>query len=261
MSTENEQNYYLLDDSLAGKIALVTGGSRGIGRAICIALAAKGAQVAVHYRSTPDAADEVVRVIEGLGGEAFFLQADLAEREAGAALVEQVNKRVGGVDILVNNAGEMTDYAVEDMPDEAWERTLNVNLHSAFRCSRAVIPHMKAQQWGRIINITSQAAQTGSSNHAHYAASKSGLYGLTYSLAKELAPDNITVNQVAPGRIKTEMVMSRIAGREAEWMKQTPLGRLGDPEEIAAPVAFLASEAARYITGATLHINGGQLMN
>lgn len=261
MSTETEQNYYLLDDSLAGKIALVTGGSRGIGRAICIALAAKGAQVAVHYRSTPDAADEVVRVIEGLGGEAFFLQADLAETEAGNALVEQVNQRVGGVDILVNNAGEMTDYSVEEMSDDAWERTINVNLNSAFRCSRAVIPHMKEQNWGRIINVTSQAAQTGSRNHAHYAASKSGLAGLTYSLAKELAPHNITVNQVAPGRIKTEMVMSRIEGREAEWMKQTPLGRLGDPEEVAAPVAFLASEAARYITGATLHINGGQLMS
>lgn len=257
----SNNSYYLLDDRLDGKVALVTGGSRGIGRGVCIALAAKGATVAVHYRATVDSANEVAAIIsDDLESQAATFQADLADREACTTLVESVVEKFGQIDILVNNAGEMTDYAVEDMPDDAWEKTINVNLNSAFRCSRTAIPHMKAQGWGRIINMTSQAANTGSRNHAHYAASKSGITGLTYSLAKELAPHGITVNQVAPGRITTEMVVSRMAGREEEWIKQTPLGRFGDVEEIGFPVAFLASEAARYITGATLHINGGQLM-
>ncbi len=249
-----------MSESLEGRVALVTGGSRGIGRATCVVLAARGAAVAVHYRSQRAAANAVVEQISQLGGKAVAFAADLGESLETSRLIEQAIAHMGRVDILVNNAGEMTDSAVADMSDEMWERTLTVNLTSAFRCARACIPGMKARQWGRIINVTSQAAFTGSANHAHYAASKSGLLGLTYSLAKELGTAGITVNLVAPGRITTHMLLERMTGREDEWLKHTPLRRIGDPEEVAAAIAFLASDAASYITGANLHINGGLVM-
>lgn len=248
-------------DSLSGRVALVTGGSRGIGRAICIALAAKGAVVAVHYRAQSAAAHEVVTQIEQIGGRSAAFQADMADFSAPAGLVAQVATQLGKLDILVNNAAEMTDSSVVDMTDAVWEQTLSINLGSVFRCTRAVIPAMKAQGWGRIINISSQAAYTGSANHAHYAASKSGLLGLTFSLAKELGAAGITVNLVAPGRILTDMLLERSTGREEEWIKQTPLRRFGKPEEVAAAVAFLASEGAGYITGANIHVNGGLVMD
>jgi len=226
---------YSLNLNLAGRVALVTGGSRGIGRATCLALAAHGAAVAVHYRGQAEAA-------------------------APSSLVDQTAARLGPIDILVNNAGGMTDSAVADMTDEVWEESMTLNLGAAFRCARACIPGMKARQWGRIINVTSQAAYTGSSNHAHYAAAKAGLIGLTFSLAKELARSGITANAVAPGRIVTDMLMELAPGREQEWLAQTPMRRFGRPEEAAAAIVFLASEAASYITGANLNVNGGQLM-
>ncbi len=258
MTNSNTDSF---NDNLEGRVALVTGGSRGIGRSICLALAAKGAVVAVNYRAQAAAADEVVAQIQQMGGKAAVFQADMADFEAPSKLVDQVSAQLGAVDILVNNAAEMTDSSVADMTDEIWEQTLSVNLGSVFRCTRAVIPAMKARGWGRIINISSQAVYTGSANHAHYAASKSGLLGLTFSLAKELGPSGITVNLVAPGRILTDMLLERSTGREEEWMKQTPLRRFGKPEEVAAAVAFLASEGAGYITGANLHINGGLVMD
>lgn len=257
--TNSNTDYFT--DNLAGRVALVTGGSRGIGRAICIALAAKGATVAVNYRAQAAAADEVVAQIEQAGGKAAAFQADMADFAAPEKLVDQVGAHFGTIDILVNNAAEMTDSSVAEMTDEIWEQTLSVNLGSVFRCTRAVIPVMKSRGWGRIINISSQAAYTGSANHAHYAASKSGLLGLTFSLAKELGPTGITVNLVAPGRVLTDMLLGLSAGREEEWMKQTPLRRFGKPEEVAAAVAFLASEGAAYITGANLHVNGGLVMD
>jgi NAD(P)-dependent dehydrogenase (short-subunit alcohol dehydrogenase family) len=249
-----------MNESLTGRVALVTGGSRGIGRATCVALAERGAIVAVHYRSQEAAAREVVKQIKDMGGNADAFAADLGDSLETTRLIEQVVAQMGKIDILVNNAGEMTDAAVADMSDDMWERTLAVNLTSAFRCVRACIPGMKARQWGRIINVTSQAAFTGSANHAHYAASKSGLLGLTFSLAKELGTAGITVNLVAPGRITTDLLLERMAGREEERLKQTPLRRIGDPQEVAAAIAFLASNAASYITGANLHINGGLVM-
>jgi NAD(P)-dependent dehydrogenase (short-subunit alcohol dehydrogenase family) len=249
-----------MNEILNGRVALVTGGSRGIGRATCVALAARGATIAVHYRSQEAAAGEVVKQIADMGGKAVAFSADLVYSLQTAHLIEQVVAQMGKIDILVNNAGELTDGAVADMTDEMWERTLAVNLTSAFRCTRACIPGMKARQWGRIINVTSQAAFTGSANHAHYAASKSGLLGLTFSLAKELGTAGITVNLVAPGRITTDLLLEHMAGREEEWLKQTPIRRIGDPEEVAAAIAFLASDAASYITGANLHINGGLVM-
>jgi 3-oxoacyl-[acyl-carrier protein] reductase len=241
-------------------VALITGGSRGIGRAACLALAEQGAEVAVHYHSQAQAAGEVVELIRKAGGRAVALQADVSASAAIMALVEQASARLGAIDILVNNAGEMTDASVAVMTDEIWERALSVNLTSAFRCARACLPAMQARGWGRIINIASQAIYTGSVNHAHYAAAKSGLLGLTFSLAKEVGAVGITVNLVSPGRIVTDMILEKIPVREQEWLAQTPLRRLGQPEEVASAIAFLASESASYITGANLNVNGGLVM-
>jgi 3-oxoacyl-[acyl-carrier protein] reductase len=249
-----------MTDSLKARVALVTGGSRGIGRATCIALAERGAVVAVHYRAQSNAADDVVAHITKAGGTAQVVQADLADAGSTTMLIDQTIAQFGQIDILVNNAGEMTDAAIADMTDEIWERTLLVNLTAAFRCARACIPGMKQRQWGRIINVSSQAAYTGSANHAHYAAAKSGLLGFTFSLAKELGAFGITVNVVSPGRITTDMLLERMSGREEEWLKQTPLRRIGEPEEVASAIAFLASYGASYITGANLHVNGGLVM-
>jgi 3-oxoacyl-[acyl-carrier protein] reductase len=245
---------------LAGRTALVTGGSRGIGRATCLALAAHGAAVAVHYHASETAALEVVNRIKQVGGSAVALQADLATRQTGAELVAATTDALGPVDILINNAGEMTDAAVTDMSDEVWEQSLALNLTAVFRCTRACLASMQRRGWGRVINVSSQAAFTGSSQHAHYAAAKSGLLGFTYSVAKELGQSGVTINVIAPGRITTDMLRERAEGREEEWLRQTPLGRLGRPEEVADTIAFLASDRASYITGAVLNVNGGLLM-
>jgi 3-oxoacyl-[acyl-carrier protein] reductase len=249
------------NNTLRGRVALVTGGSRGIGKATCLALAVQGAAVAVHYHAQSESANEVVSQIRQMGGTASAIQADLAEQQAPELLIKQIVDEFNQIDILVNNAGEMSRSAVADLPDEMWNRTLAVNLTAVFRCTRACLPSMIAQKWGRIINVSSQAAYTGSANHAHYAASKAGLAGFSYSLTKELGPHGITVNMVAPGRIITDLIAGSIKDREQEWLKQTPLGRLGQPEEVAAAIVFLASEGASYITGSTIHVNGGLVMS
>ncbi len=251
----------MLNLDLTGKVALVTGASRGIGRAIAIALAEQGASVAVHYRGQADAAQAVVDSIRANHGQAIALQADLTQSDVCDALVRQVSEKLGSPDILINNAGEFTDSAVADMTDEVWAQTLALNLTAAFACTRACLPAMKARHWGRIVSLSSQAAFVGSTYHAHYAASKAGLSGFSYSLAKEVGADGITVNLVSPGRIVTDMLADHIPTREAEWIKQTPLRRLGQPEEVANAVVFIASDAASYITGATIHVNGGVLMS
>lgn len=251
----------VLDDSLSGKVALVTGGARGIGEAACRALAAKGAVVAVHYRASADLAEQTAERICLAGGDAQPFGADLSEPEAITDLVASVTNRWGKVDILVNNAAEMHTARVVDLSDADWDRILSVNLSAAFRCARAVLPGMLERGWGRIISVTSQAAYNGSVSHAHYATAKAGLAGFTYSLAKEVATAGITVNMVAPGRILTDMIAEEASRREAEWLAQIPMRRYGQPEEVAGAIAFLASEAARYISGATIHVNGGQLMS
>ncbi len=261
MALSNSNHYGILSDSLVGKVALVTGGSRGIGNATCIALAAKGATIAVHYRSQAEIAQAVVAQIADMGGQAVALQADLVDPDAPGQLVADVIAQLGRVDILVNNAGVMTRSAVAELSDALWDETLALNLTATFKCARACIPGMKERQWGRIINVTSQVAARGSANHAHYAASKSALSGFNYSLAREVSPFGITVNLVAPGRIVTDLLVDAAPGREEEWKSQTPARRLGNPEEVAAPIAFLASDAAAYITEATLHVNGGLHMS
>lgn len=249
-----------MSDDLTGRVALVTGGSRGIGRATCLALAARGAAVLVHYHASQAAAEEVVATIRAHGGRASAAADDLLDPEAGARLASAAQGSLGPVDILVNNAGEFGRAAVADMPDALWERALALNLTAPFRCARACIPSMRAGGWGRIVNVSSQAAYTGSANHAHYAAAKAGLLGLSFSLAKELGPSGITVNVVMPGRIATDMLAADLPARRAEWLSQTPLRRLGAPEEVAAAIAFLASGAAGYITGAVLQVGGGLVM-
>jgi 3-oxoacyl-[acyl-carrier protein] reductase len=251
----------VLTDRLDGCVALVTGGSRGIGRAACLALAAKGASVAAHYHTYADGANGVVNTIRANGGTAIAVGGDLSDPSVPDRLTKEVIHNLGHIDILVNNAAEMTRVAVTEMTDAVWEQTLNLNLSAVFRCTRACLPSMRERGWGRIIIVTSQSAYSGSANHAHYAASKAALSGFSYSLAKEVGTSGVTVNMIAPGRIVTDLIAEHIPSREAEWLRQTPLGRLGQPEEVASAIAFLASDAARYITGATLHVNGGLVMS
>ena len=245
---------------LAGRVALVTGGSRGIGRAICIKLATNGARVAVHYHQRANHADEVCAEITALGGKAIALSAALGTEASCQSLVSATAAKLGSVSILINNAGVFTGAPISQLDAARWEETLAVNLSAPFHCARACVPAMRAAGWGRIVSISSQAAFTGSSEHAHYAATKAGLAGLSFSLARELGQDGITVNLVSPGRVETEMIADLIKKRREEWLAQTPLRRFGTPEEVAAAVAFLASDEAAYITGANLHVNGGLVM-
>ena len=242
------------------KVALVTGASRGIGRAIALSLASDGLAVAVHYDKSADAAAKVVSEITESGGTAIAFQGNLASPEVPADLVARVKSQLGSIDILVNNAAVMTDGSIAEMSDEMWDETIAVNLSAVFKLTRACIPAMVENKWGRIISISSQVAQTGSANHAHYSATKASLLGFTYSAAKELGASGITANVVLPGRIETDMISVRSVGRMDEWMSQTPLGRLGKPEEVAGVVTFLASVESSYITGAAINVNGGLVM-
>jgi NAD(P)-dependent dehydrogenase (short-subunit alcohol dehydrogenase family) len=236
-------------------VALVTGASGGIGAAVARALAERGAAVAVHYHRGRAAAEALAGELGGVA-----LGADLASPAAADELVAAAADALGPVTILVSNAGLLTDARVEELADELLEEALAVHLTAAFRLCRAAIPGMRAAGGGRIVLVSSQAALMGSAAHAHYAAAKAGLHGLAFSLAKELARDGITVNVVVPGRIRTAMLDERSEGRMDEWLSQTPLGRLGEPEEVAAAVAFLASPEASYVTGAALNVSGGLFM-
>jgi NAD(P)-dependent dehydrogenase (short-subunit alcohol dehydrogenase family) len=260
MESTNKVESRSSERNLAGRVALVTGGSRGIGRATCLALASRGAAVAVLCRSRIKEAQEVFEQIQSIGARGLAMEANVLDPEAIKRSAREAVATLGRIDILVNNAGEMTDVSVIDMKDEDWEQALAINLTSSFRYARECIPSMKERRWGRIINVSSQVVYTGSNNHAHYSAAKAGLLGFTFSLTKELGPYGITANVVAPGRILTDLLLERMAGREQEWMSQTPMRRFGRPEEVAAAIAFLASEDASYITGAVINVNGGLVM-
>lgn len=240
------------------KRAIVTGGSRGIGRAICLALAKEGAAVAVNYAGSEAAAQEVVQECLALGAaDAFACRADVAEAAEAAALVEAALTRFGGVDILVNNAGITRDDLLMRLSEEAFDAVLNTNLKGAFHCMKAVYRPMMKQRFGRIINLSSIVGIRGNAGQANYAASKAGLIGLSKSVAKELAGRGITVNCVAPGFIETDMTGALPEAVREKLLAEIPMARLGQSEEVAQAVAFLASEAAGYITGQVLCVDGG----
>ncbi len=243
---------------LLGKIALVTGASRGIGRAIALALATEGASIAVNYASSSSAADEVVGIITAAGGSAIALKADVAQPEQVESLLAAVLEKWGRVDILVNNAGITRDTLLLRMKLEEWQAVIDLNLTGVFLCTKAVSKGMLKQKSGRIINITSVAGQMGNPGQANYSAAKAGVIGFTKTVAKELASRGITVNAVAPGFITTDMTSNL---KSDEILKYIPLGRYGQPEEIAGMVRFLAADsAAAYITGQVFNVDGGMVM-
>jgi 3-oxoacyl-[acyl-carrier protein] reductase len=241
--------------SLEGRIAVVTGGSRGIGRAIAEALGAAGALVIVAARS--EQAAEVAGAITERGGRAEAARVDVADAASIQGLVESVVGRHGRVDVLVNNAGITRDQLLVRMKREDWDTVIATNLTSAFIASQAVLRSMMKQRWGRIVNVSSVVGQMGNPGQANYAASKAGLIGLTKALAREVGSRGITVNVVAPGFVETDMTRELLAQSRESWTTQVPLGRLGTPADVAGAVCFLASDAAGYITGHVLAVNGG----
>jgi NAD(P)-dependent dehydrogenase (short-subunit alcohol dehydrogenase family) len=241
-------------------VALVTGGATGIGAATVAALAADKVSVALQYSSSENEAKQISEQLNSKGLKVEIFRADLSQKDCADKLVASVKAKLGDIDILINNAGLMSDASIIEMSDELWDQALNINLTAAFKLIRACAPSMVSKKWGRIINISSQVALVGSANHAHYAAAKAGLLGLTYSAAKEYGASGVTVNAVLPGRIQTNMIAQRSKGRLDEWLAQTPLNRLGKPEEVAGMINFLASEMASYVTGASINVNGGLVM-
>ncbi|HLA43636.1 MAG TPA: 3-oxoacyl-[acyl-carrier-protein] reductase [Aggregatilineales bacterium] len=245
---------------LSEQVAVVTGASRGIGRAIAIELAREGATVVINYNRSADAASEVVSAIESNGGTAQAVQADVSNLEQATALIKDTADHYGKIDILVNNAGVTRDNVIMMMQEDDWDTVLNTNLKSAWNCSKAASRAMMRKRYGRIINITSVSGIAGQGGQSNYSASKAGLIGLTKSLAKELAPRNITVNAVAPGFIDTDMTAALSEDLLAQVDAAIPLGRRGSPEDVAYAVVFLASERATYITGQVLSVDGGLVM-
>jgi 3-oxoacyl-[acyl-carrier protein] reductase len=252
----------IIDKALAGKVALVTGGSRGIGRAICVALGKRGAKVVVNYASREDAARECAAEVEAAGGQAAILGFDVASSTAVNDAVKQIGKDHGGLDILVNNAGVAINGMLLRFSDDQWKKVLDTNLNGAFHCLRAAASMLlKAKSAGRIINITSVVGESGNGGQIAYAASKAGLIGLTMTTAKELAGRGVTCNAVSPGFIETDMTAAHLPeAARAKLLEQIPLARIGRSEDVADAVAFLAGPEASYITGQVLRVNGGMLM-
>jgi 3-oxoacyl-[acyl-carrier protein] reductase len=244
---------------LQGQVAIITGASRGIGRAIALELASYGANVVVNYASSSDAAESLVTEITAAGGQAFALQADVAKSDQVDSLFKTVIDKFKRIDILVNNAGITRDTLLLRMKLEDWQAVIDLNLTGVFLCTRAASKVMLKQRSGRIINIASVAGQMGNPGQANYSAAKAGVIGFTKTVAKELAPRGITVNAVAPGFITTDMTSH--LGNNEEILKYIPLGRYGQPEEIAGMVRFLAADpAAAYITGQVFNVDGGMVM-
>ncbi len=245
---------------LTGKIAIVTGASRGIGREVAVMLAAKGAIVIVNYNGSAAKAEEVVKEIEMLGGKAEAVQCNVSDYEKAEELLSYVIKQYGKVDILVNNAGITRDNLLMKMSEEDFDDVLNTNLKGAFNCIRHVARQMLKQKGGRIINMSSVSGVLGNAGQANYCASKAGLIGLTKSVARELASRGITVNAVAPGFIDTEMTQVLPEAVKAAAVEQIPMKHFGSTKDIANTVAFLASEEAGYITGQVISVDGGMAM-
>jgi 3-oxoacyl-[acyl-carrier protein] reductase len=250
-----------MQPDLTNRVALVTGASRGIGRAIALALAAAGARVVINYRDRSDAAEQVATEIREAGGRADVVQADVADRESVDALIKQIVALGGGLDILVNNAGITRDGLVMRMKDDDFDAVIDTNLRGAFLCTRAALRPLLKSAHGRIINISSVVGLAGNAGQANYAAAKAGLLGFTRSMAREVASRQVTVNAVAPGFIDTDMTASLNEAARSAALESIPLRRYGSAAEVAAVVCFLASDAAAYITGQTIAVDGGMVMS
>lgn len=242
------------------KVAIVTGASRGIGRAIALELGAQGANVIVNFNRSEEAADEVVEEIEAAGGTAVKYGADVGEMEQAKGLIQFALDEYEALHILVNNAGITRDGLIMTMSEEDWDDVIRVNLKSTFNCSKPAIRHMMRKRYGRIVNITSVSGQMGNAGQTNYASSKAGQIGFTKSLAREVAPRNVTVNAVAAGYVETEIWSDVPEDMREGLLDMIPLGRKGQPEDIAKAVAYLASDEAGYVTGHVLTVDGGMAM-
>jgi len=245
---------------LDGRGALVTGGSRGIGRAICMELGRHGAKVAVNYQTNEAMAEQVAAEIVAAGGEAFAVGGDVADPAAAAAIVKQTVDRFGSLDILVNNAGITRDGLLMRMSEADWDDVQNTNLRGTFLVTKAAMRPMLRAKNGRIINIASVVGVMGNAGQANYAAAKAGMIGFTRAVAREVASRGITVNAIAPGFIQTDITAAMTGAQVAAVMGQVPLGRIANPEDVAPLVAFLAGDGANYITGQCIHVDGGMVM-
>ncbi len=248
-------------DNATSRVALVTGSSRGLGRAIAERLGKGGYRVAVHYVNSAGPAEEVAQAIQAAGGEAHAFGADVSDPAACQELIKSVSKRFGGLDVLINNAGITRDGLVLRMKDEDWQSVLDTNLSSAFYLSKAALRGMLKSGTGRIVNLTSVVALRGNAGQANYISSKAGLIGLTKALATEYAGKGVTVNAVAPGFIESDMTASLSEELQEAYLQQIPAGRFGAPEDVAAVVAFLASVEAGYVNGQTVAVDGGMVMH
>ena len=244
----------------SGRVALVTGASRGIGRAVALELASRGFRVAVNYQSSKDAADELVRIIMSAGGTAAAFRADVSEPEEVSALFEAINKELGAVEVLVNNAGITRDNLLMRMKDEEWLSVMRTNLNSVYYCTRAAIRSMIKNRYGRIVAMSSVSGLVGNAGQVNYSAAKAGVLGLIKSVARETASRGITANVIAPGYIETDMTSALPEGVKDGIMANIPVGRYGKPEDIARAAAFLVSDEASYITGQVLAVDGGMTM-
>ncbi len=242
---------------LSGRVALVTGASRGIGRAIALALAEAGATVAVNYKDNEELANGVVREIEQNGGTAIAWRADVADTNQTAAMIEEISSRFNRLDILINNAGVVRDFLLLEMAEEDWREVLQTNSFGVYHCSKAVLKGMVMRRWGRIINLSSVAAVRGGRGQSNYAASKGAINAFTRSLAAEVGPKGITVNAIAPGLIVTDMSQGVLAFSDHLVRERIALRRLGQPKDVAPLAVFLCSEAADYITGQVIYVDGG----
>lgn len=246
--------------TLVGKVALVTGGSRGIGRAIALKLAENGADVAINYAGNTAAAEEVQKAIEQMGRKALLVQGSVADTDGVQTIVNTVVKELGRLDILINNAGITRDGLLMRMKEADWDDVMHTNLKGVYNCSKAVLRTMMKQRSGRIVNMASVVGEMGNAGQTNYAAAKAGVIGFTKSLAKEVASRGITVNAIAPGFIATDMTSVLTDDQKAEMARTIPLGRAGQPEDVANAVLFLVSEGAAYITGQVLNVDGGMVM-
>jgi len=246
---------------LTDRVAVVTGASRGIGRAIALELAKRGAAVVVNYNTSPDKANEVVNAIQAAGGKSSAVKADVSKVSDADALIKTAVDQFGKIDILVNNAGLTRDNLIMMRKEEDWDTVIDTNLKSAWNCSKAAVRSMMRKRYGRIVNITSASGIAGQGGQTNYSASKAGLIGLTKALAREVAPRQITVNAVAPGMVATDMTANLPAELTAQLNKIIPLERWGTVEEVAYAAAFLASDEAAYITGQVLSVDGGMVMS